>query len=144
MSITRLNPTRALSLKDAAANRDITAQYSGTGVDATDWACMWDGYKIAAVSTPKAVRKGVLYTSFNVGSVTIPNVGYTEITSKIPSDVKAAMDANGSMPLSAMVSTWSTNTGAFSVLWLANRNLYVVGAPGVQLTGLNLRLLYLQ
>lgn len=138
MTVTRINPTQANSLKDQGNGTDITAQYSGPGIAATNWACMWDtNSSLQAVSTRNLAQKMLNHKDINVGNITIPNVGYSVI-GNITAEVN-----NGAIPLAAQVLYWGSNSGAFGVQVLASGSVYVVGTPGVTVTNLRVRVNYI-
>jgi len=79
-----------------------------------------------------------IYDAAPLDDLTIGSNGYVQFT-------KPASVQNKQI-LSVGVTTWTSNTGAFSVIQMAdnNSNAYLVGTPGVVVRGLKLRWVYLQ
>lgn len=144
MQVTRVNPTRANSIADqGAAGYDITAQYSGSGEEATNWACMWlfagaNNPKIVAVDVRKLVAKALKYTEVSLGNVTIGSTGYKDLSTYVPTAVK-----NATVKVMATISAWTNNTSSISFVLYPDGRLYALGTPNTNITNVWVRLWYI-
>ena len=144
MTAVRVNPTKAQSIADQGnANYAITVKYGGNAAAASDWACMWrisDGNpQIATVAVGDLVARALKYSDANMGNVTIPTAGYVTLTNLVPSAAASAVTK-----VSALITNWSSNTGAVTPVWNPNNGaFYVIGSPGTNITSLNVRFWYI-
>lgn len=86
---------------------------------------------------------GIRHVDVAVGTKTIGNSGYTDITSLVPSAVRTHL-ANGGTLVSVNTVSWSTTQSTIvPVVYADGSYAYLMGAPNAKITNLTIRICYL-
>jgi hypothetical protein len=81
-----------------------------------------------------AVNAGVQSKTVEVGDITIPSNNYLEIDVGLSSSDTV---------ISAKLTSWSSNTGSFSIICYAKNKVYIVGNAGTTITNVSVQAIYI-
>ena len=121
-------------IAETATNAEtaISANHAETATTATQDA---SGNVITATYATKTELEGFIKSkTVTVGDITIPSNNYIEINVGLTSSDTV---------ISAKLTSWSSNSGSFSIICYAKNKVYIVGDAGTTITNVSVQAIYI-